>query len=104
FAPAGAGHREARGEATVVLDPATPAVIQSIERGAVPVYAHTPEAGPRVVDGAGARLAPHVDAGGFAIEERGPVKVVVRSRGHFSRGASSCGEDLGYVARLTFER
>ncbi|MEO1087890.1 MAG: hypothetical protein AAFY88_26955, partial [Acidobacteriota bacterium] len=68
---------------------------------------------------AGARKCPRsatttvtVDAGGFEIVERGPVKVVVALRGHFRApaGASLCTavtpayESLGYTAVATFHR
>lgn len=104
IAPVDGVYRITTGAATVIVDPAIPALLRSIDRGGRRVYEHTPAAGPRLIDSTGARLTARADAGGFAIEESGPVKIVVRSRGHFARGASSCGHDLGYVARLTFQR
>jgi hypothetical protein len=92
------------GAATFELDPASPALLRTIRRSGQAVYRHVAGAGPRVVDGRGSPLAPRVDAGSFALEEAGPVKVVARLRGHFASAGGGCGQDLGYVVRLTFER
>jgi hypothetical protein len=92
------------GEATFVLDPGLPGLIRSIERHGRVLYRDWAGSGPRVVDGGGRVLVPRSDPGSFAIEEAGPVKVVARLRGHFRRAREECGHDLGYVARLTFER
>ena len=125
--PQGAAFAVDTGVATFVLDPANPALIESIAvdldedgAGRVNVYTHAPGAGPRLEFGPGpavldttdpARVT--VDAGGFEIVERGPVRVVAVLRGHFAApgGASLClvpgvapYERFGYTLAATFYR
>lgn len=127
--PQGAGFAVDTGVATFVLDPANPALLESIAvdldddgAGRVNVYTHAPGAGPRLdFDPGGgpvvldttdpARVT--VDAGGFELVETGPVKVVAVLRGHFSApgGASLCQvpgvtpyERFGYTLAATFYR
>ncbi|MEW6058370.1 MAG: hypothetical protein AB1540_17350, partial [Bdellovibrionota bacterium] len=61
--------------------------------------------GPYIVDAASVRRTATVDSLSFRIEERGPVKVVVRSAGHFApsdNGNASCTRPLAYTARMIF--
>lgn len=113
------------GLATFVLDPANPALFESISvdldddgSGRVQVYAHTPGAGPRLVLPGGPELSTAgagevvVDAGGFEIVESGPVQVMVKLRGHFLDvgGATLCNavspayERFGFTLVATFRR
>jgi hypothetical protein len=98
----------ATGRATFVLDATRPDLFASIDLGDGNLYdAAAPQRGPVVVDADGVALPARVDAeGGFAIEESGPVMVVVRAAGHFARQrtGSACASDLAYTARLTFVR
>ena len=122
------------GLATFVLDPASGALLESIDidldddgAGAkTRIYDHVAGAGPRLVfdpdenpgNGNDVTLDTStagqvvVDAGGFEVVEDGPVKVVVAARGHFidGGGASVCTattpnyESLGFTAVMTFVR
>ena len=114
------------GVATFVLGEANPALLDSISIaladdgiGRVPVYAHTPGAGPRMVfnPGGGAvtldtSVAGRVVVDDLRVLESGPVKAVATLRGHFSAagGASLCTagpapyERFGYTATATFTR
>lgn len=101
---AGGAHTVHTGGAAFELDPSLPALVRTIMRDDAIVYRHTSDAGPRVVDRSGARLAARVDPGSFTWETLGPVRAVARLRGHFTRAAAACGRDLAYDVRLTFER
>jgi hypothetical protein len=126
--PAGGDFVVDTGIATFTLDPANPALIESIEVdvdndgvGRQTLYSHQPGAGPKMIFDPGggdvfldttepARVM--VDPGGFTVVEGGPVKVVVELRGHFSApgGASLCMavtpsyERFGYAVIATFDR
>jgi len=126
--PQGQGFAVDTGVATFVLDPANPALFESIAvdldddgDGRQTVYSHQPGAGPRMAfDPGGGELVLDttdparvtVDPGGFSIVESGPAKVVVKLRGHFSApgGASLCQaitpayERFGYTLVATFAR
>ena len=113
------------GLATFTLDPANPALFESIAidpnddgAGRVTIYTHSPGAGPRMELNSGAILDTSgadevvVDPGSFEIIENGPVKAVVALRGHFSApgGASLCSaiapayERFGFTVVATFAR
>ena len=107
------------------LDPANPALFDSIEVdanedrvGLQTIYSHAPGAGPFLTHGAnvtidtGGNGAAVVDPSGFTIVESGPVKVVVRLNGHLTDpgGSSLCNatappyEQFGYTLVATFHR
>ncbi|MDX1501213.1 MAG: hypothetical protein R3325_02540 [Thermoanaerobaculia bacterium] len=114
------------GRAEILLDPANPALLAAIAvdpEGAgprLPVYLHLPGAGPELLFRAGTthRLATDrpgtvvVDPAGFAVERRGPVRVVVRLTGHLVApgGVSRCTrsgldyERLGFTVVASFHR
>ena len=93
----GANWRVDTGLATVVLDPNNPALVESIAidgdddgAGRTAVYDHSGGAGPKLIfDDDGPVVLDTtdpdhvvVDPGGFEIVERGPVRVVVKLKGH----------------------
>lgn len=78
-------------------------IFENIEIGNRRVYTNSAAAGPRLID-SGATVGATVDQNGFVLEENGPVKVVVRSSGHFTRSTANCLHPLGYDMRLTFTR
>jgi len=125
--PQDGGYAVDTGVATFLLEPTNPALFARIAidpdgdgPGRLTVYRHAPQAGPSLtfrhrdrsltLDVAGGGVA--VDPGGFAIVERGPVKVVVSLDGHFTDGggASLCTRDglryerFGYTLVATFYR
>ncbi len=61
-------------------------------------------AGPTLINSDGETLAAAVDNGGFAIEESGPVKAVIKSSGRFLDADSPCGFDPEYTVRITSTR
>mmetsp|Transcript_32853 Transcript_32853/g.76700 ORF Transcript_32853/g.76700 Transcript_32853/m.76700 type:complete len:861 (-) Transcript_32853:335-2917(-) len=100
----GSRHTVDTGAATFVLDFGLVGLIASTQVGGGLVYVDTAGAGPSAVDGEGYMLNPTVDRGGPLIEEWGPIKAVVRTRGHFAAATVYCGHDLGYTMRMTFTR
>ncbi|MBL8949225.1 MAG: hypothetical protein JNK82_00515 [Myxococcaceae bacterium] len=93
------------GAAELELDPAAPGLLVSVRVAGAELLAAG--GGPVVVDDGGNLLTASVDADGVAVEEEGPLRVVVRVRGHFSSAApsgSACTSPLAYTARLAFVR
>jgi len=91
------------GTATFNIDGNKVGIFNSIVVGGRTVYADSPAAGPRVVDGT-RTLTARVDTNGFVLEQNGPVKAVIRSSGHFTESSATCTNPLAYDMRMTFVR
>lgn len=103
----GTTHTINTGVATFVLNQNDPALFQSMTINSVNTNYQTVNDGPVFIDGVGNSLLAYIGARDtFVIEEIGPVKVVVKTSGHFQRAANNpaCGSDPSYVVRFTFTR
>lgn len=106
------------GLATFELDSTNPALIESISidtdqdgNGRVPLYSHSPGAGPALIFNDGVNSIQlntatpgQVAVNRFEIAETGPVKAVILMQGHFSApgGASLCTVQSGSYERFEF--